>query len=70
MASNDPFAYLWDGSEEGWILYPSQIADIPSIFNRITREFLLMEDEDEWRAVANRMLENGVPLLDAFPGKE
>lgn len=71
-ASDDPedYAYLWDGSEPGWILCKGKISDIPSIFNRVTRMMLVVEDSEEWRALADRMLEQGVPLLGGIPSKE
>ncbi|MFJ9777643.1 hypothetical protein ACIRVF_41460 [Kitasatospora sp. NPDC101157] len=71
-AAGDPeeYAYLWDGSEPGWILFRGKIVDIPTIFNRITREILLLEDEDEWRALTEVMRSHDVPLLDGFPAEE
>ncbi|MBD0691147.1 hypothetical protein [Streptomyces sp. CBMA123] len=63
-------SYLWDGSEPGWVLCRSKILDIPTIFNRITRMVLLVEDTDEWRAITDVMLSHGVPLLDALPPEE
>ncbi|WP_051826913.1 hypothetical protein [Kitasatospora aureofaciens] len=66
----EEYAYLWDGSEPGWILFWGKIIDIPAIFNRITRHVLLMEDEDEWRALTEVMRSHGVPLLDGFPPEE
>ncbi|MEU6972939.1 hypothetical protein AB0A71_35540 [Kitasatospora aureofaciens] len=71
-ATDDPeeYAYLWDGSEPGWILCTGKIVDIPTIFNRITRVMLVVEDNDEWRALTEVMLSHGVPLLDGFPPEE
>ncbi|MFH9355587.1 hypothetical protein [Kitasatospora sp. NPDC017646] len=66
----EEYAYLWDGSETGWILYWGKIVDIPTIFNRITREILLVEDEDEWRALAEVTRSRGVSVLDGFPPEE
>jgi len=69
-AEINEYAYLWDGSEPGWILCRGKIVDIPTIFNRITRMIVLMEDNDEWRAVTDNMLSHGVPLLDEIPPEE
>jgi hypothetical protein len=70
MEELEELAYLWDGSEPGWVLVRGKIAGIPMIFNRITCMALIMEDNDEWRAAAERMLAHDVPLLDRMPPKE
>jgi hypothetical protein len=65
------FAYLWDGSEPGWVLVHVN-ADEPeaepafSIFNELSHLGLLIcEDDELWAAVIDRMRRQGVEIISS-----
>ncbi len=64
------FEYLWDGSEQGWILFclnPSEPASETRyvIENEITKMALIIEDDDEYEEVIIRMQNAGVKVVTA-----
>ena len=64
-------AYLWDGSDPGWVLWRLGGADGRppsfSIFNRITKLALVIEDDEEAQRVMDAMASNGVDVIDEYP---
>jgi hypothetical protein len=63
----DECAYLWDGSEPGWVvLERPEGFGIP--FNTRTRMVLLIdEDDDLARRVCQRMKDEGCDILKELP---
>ncbi len=64
----DEFAYLWDGSKEGWVVLerPVDSGGIP--FNTRTHIVeLIDEDEDLARRVCQRMKDEGCEVLTKLP---
>ncbi len=68
----DDFAYLWDGSEPGWVLW--QLGEVEratttatSIFNRITKMALVIEDDDLARDLIRQMKLNGAEVITEYP---
>ncbi|MGW5852466.1 hypothetical protein ACWFQ8_31820 [Streptomyces sp. NPDC055254] len=54
----DEFAYVWDGTERGWVLFGSP--ERPLIFNRNNRQALVIEDNDVNAFVIERMRMAGI----------
>ena len=61
----ESFGYLWDGTEEGWVLVRGR--GLPTIFNRVTRMALVVEDDDLWASVVQQMIERGAEVLEELP---
>jgi hypothetical protein len=64
MPPFDSYAYLWDGSEPGWVLVQLDSAvheaERLAIVHAPTRSALLIEDDEVRRDVTQRMLLAGV----------
>jgi hypothetical protein len=45
MGELSDFAYLWDGSEQGWVIVSMRNGTRYQIFNLITRDALLIEND-------------------------
>ncbi|MFF8671479.1 hypothetical protein [Streptomyces sp. NPDC015242] len=58
--------YLWDGSEDGWVVITSDLG-LGTIYNTKTRMALLLEDEGEYEHAIQAMREHGRPFLDSVP---
>jgi hypothetical protein len=64
------FAYLWDGSEPGWVLV-NRNADEPEaepgflIFNKLSHLCLLICEDELWAAVIDRMRRQGVEIISS-----
>ena len=58
----DDYRYLWDGSESGWVLLATGDACLP--YNRDTQRGLI-EDDDDFEQVIDKMKELGVPVIDS-----
>jgi hypothetical protein len=63
--SLDSFSYLWDGSEEGWTLVRSDRVPQPTIYNRVDRSALIIEDDELYADVVQKMIEQGAEILDS-----
>ena len=57
----DDYRYLWDGSQPGWVLLAAGDDYLP--YNQETRRALIIEDDDEFEQVVEKMLELGVPVV-------
>jgi hypothetical protein len=62
----DEYRYLWDGSEDGWVVITSGLG-LGSIFNTETRMALLIEDNALYARVIELMRRHRCPFLDHFP---
>ncbi|MEU9918916.1 hypothetical protein [Streptomyces sp. NPDC051001] len=60
------YHYLWDGSEEGWVVLRTK-ALLGTIFNTNTRMALLIEDNAVYVRVIEQMRTHGCPFLDSIP---
>ncbi|MEV7891832.1 hypothetical protein ACWD3I_48310 [Streptomyces sp. NPDC002817] len=60
------YHYLWDGSEEGWVVLRTKAA-LGTIFNINTRMALLIEDNAVYARVIEQMRTHGRPFLDSIP---
>jgi hypothetical protein len=60
--SLDDYHYLWDGSESGWVLLATGRAYLP--YNQETERALIIEDDDEFLQVIDKMKELAIPVLD------
>ncbi|MFJ9729321.1 hypothetical protein ACIRP3_41930 [Streptomyces sp. NPDC101209] len=58
--------YLWDGSEDGWVVIMSDLG-LGTIYNIHTRMALLLEDEVEYEEAIQGMREHGRPFLESIP---
>ncbi|MER8029859.1 hypothetical protein ABTZ78_12945 [Streptomyces bauhiniae] len=57
--------YLWDGTEEGWVVLTSKLGlGLGTIYNTETHMALILEDEAEYVRVLEAMREHGRPFLD------
>ena len=62
------FAYLWDGSEPGWVvLRATDLLGGFMVFHKTNSTALLIESESLNEAVCKRMIENGCEILDEMP---
>ncbi len=59
------WSYLWDGSQEGWMLLKNPEGGF-SIYN-MAGHVLLIESNETAKAVCQKLLEKGVPILDDLP---
>ncbi|PWG15420.1 hypothetical protein DF268_01015 [Streptomyces sp. V2] len=64
-ASAEEYAFLWNGTEEGWAIIETQIG--PAVYNTRTSHALLIEDNDVHTHVIQLMREHGCPSLDSIP---
>lgn len=60
------YHYVWDGSEEGWVVLRTTVA-LGTIFNTDTRLALLIEDNAVYARVIEMMRTHGRPFLDSLP---
>lgn len=67
MTTIDHFRYLWDGSDDRWVLLKSTRSAIPVIFNTADRTALIVEDDDVYRQVVSKMIAAGKEVLDQIP---
>ncbi|MGX2996277.1 hypothetical protein JNUCC64_18695 [Streptomyces sp. JNUCC 64] len=65
-AGSSEFAFLWDGSEEGWAVLRLD-AESGTIYNVRTHMALVIEDDDEHERAIQSMKEHGLPVLDSLP---
>ena len=62
------FEYLWDGTEEGWVLVHVGKGPLPVIFNRVTRMALIIDEDDElYASVVQQMIDHGKEVLKELP---
>jgi hypothetical protein len=62
------YGYLWKKKNEGWVLVKAP--DLPggySVFNKLTSTALLIECDEENKAVCARMKEGGCEVLENIP---
>ena len=67
MKAIESYSYLWDGADEGWVLVRSRRRPTPTIFNRISRTALTIEDDDLYEKVVAAMIAHGSELLEQLP---
>ncbi|MFD7379996.1 hypothetical protein [Streptomyces mirabilis] len=60
------YNYLWDGSEEGWVVLRTKAA-LGTIFNTNTHMALIIEDNAVYARVIELMRTHGRPFLDSIP---
>ena len=61
------FAYLWDGTQAGWVLV--RVKDRFLVVNKQGHMALLIcEDDSTYEAVCKRMIAEGCEILDEVPG--
>jgi hypothetical protein len=70
MGELDGFAYLWDGSQPGWCLVQIDAAQSPgtaayAIYNPGDSHALIIEDDEIYMQVIERMLAEGCPIVPA-----
>lgn len=63
MEKIQEFSNLWDDSEPGWVVLKLDEYDY-SIFNKITKMYCLIEDEDLNNQVAAMMIMQGTEVID------
>ncbi|MDH6604555.1 F0F1-type ATP synthase gamma subunit [Streptomyces sp. SAI-208] len=63
---NESLDYLWDGTEEGWVVITSDLG-LGTIYNTKTHMALILEDEAEYEHAIRAMREHGRPFLDSIP---
>ena len=65
------YSYLWDGSEEGWVVWelPARHGKARNrlIFNLHDRTALIIEDDVIASAVADEMLSRGCTVITKAP---
>lgn len=59
------YEFLWDGSEEGWVVVRTKTGP-GAIYNFMTRQALVIEDDEYERAI-RLMGEHGRPFLGSIP---
>ena len=64
---SEEFCYLWDGTDEGWVLARVDPTRLPAIFNRVTRQALIIDDDQLYARVIQRMIDHGVEVLERLP---
>ncbi len=67
------FSYLWDGSEDGWVLLHVNFLENNEeprylIVNTETRLAKIIEDEDYFNAVVKKMLNSEVDVVSVGNG--
>ncbi|MFD6420953.1 hypothetical protein [Streptomyces sp. NPDC060198] len=60
------YHYVWDGSEEGWVVLRTRVA-LGTIFNTRDRLALVIEDDAVYARVIHLMSVHGRPFLDTLP---
>ncbi|MGW3104029.1 hypothetical protein [Streptomyces sp. NPDC001100] len=60
------YGYLWDGSEDGWVVVRTTVA-AGTIYNTTTRMALLIEDNALYARVIELMRAQGRPFLSSIP---
>ncbi|MCX5398842.1 hypothetical protein [Streptomyces sp. NBC_00102] len=60
------YHYLWDGSEDGWVVLRTRVA-LGTIFNTRERVALVIEDDAVYARVIQLMSTHGRPFLDTIP---
>ncbi|ALC27483.1 hypothetical protein ABE83_10580 [Streptomyces sp. CFMR 7] len=65
-SQSDKYAFLWDGSEEGWVVIRTKIGP-GAIYNIATHTALVIENDQAAERAIRLMRENGRPLLDSIP---
>jgi hypothetical protein len=61
----EDFAYLWEDPNRAWVLVRFEDSPDPSVIvNRETREALIIEDDDLYEAVIERMRKAGIETVD------
>jgi hypothetical protein len=59
------YAYLWEDPKGSWVLaVTAETSDAPIIFDRETRQALIIEDDDVYVAVIERMKKAGIETID------
>lgn len=69
MEAIERHKYLWDGTEEGWVLIKSRRGRLPTIYNLQTKMALTIDDDRLYQEVVERMRESGTPILDSLPSQ-
>jgi hypothetical protein len=65
MEDMEDFAYLWEDPNRAWVLVRFEDRPDPSVIvNRETREALIIEDDDLYEAVIERMRKAGIETVD------
>jgi len=60
------YEFLWDGSDEGWVVVRTKSGP-GAIYNTMTRQALVIEDDDEYEHAIRMMREHGRPFVDSVP---
>ncbi|MFE6555555.1 hypothetical protein ACFVHS_45445 [Streptomyces sp. NPDC057746] len=66
MDGSESLDYLWNGTEDGWVVITSDLG-LGTIYNLHIRMALLLEDEAEYEQAIQAMHEHGRPFLDTIP---
>lgn len=66
MTAEDSFAYLWDGTDEGWVLIRTR-QSLPAIYNAARSRILIIEDDEVYANVVQQMLDHGKEILERLP---
>lgn len=65
-------SYLWDGSEDGWILVEDILSQggvmMYSIYNKLSRMALILEDDCENAYCVEMMIASGVEIVKSIRG--
>lgn len=56
----EDFSYLWDGTEAGWVLLRVEPTAPPLIFNQVSKNALIVENEDLCNGIVQAMRASGV----------
>jgi hypothetical protein len=60
----ESFSYLWDGSDDGWVLVRLSNMPQPAILNLVTGRALIIEDNESYAAVVQRMIDHGTEVIE------
>jgi hypothetical protein len=65
----DECSFLWDGSQEGWVVVQIPKRQRWQVINEKTFVSLIIEDEDEYKRVVKKMLSLGAvrKISDLYP---
>ncbi|MER6771566.1 hypothetical protein ACFVG1_02640 [Streptomyces bacillaris] len=65
-SQGDEYAFLWDGSEEGWTVVRTRVGP-GAIYNTTTHRVLVIENDHAAERTIRLMSENGCPVLGSLP---
>ena len=67
------YEFLWNGTDLGWVLWYLPVVEVYgdvcnwSIFNKVSKRALVIEDDDVALAVINEMRRREVEVITEYP---